>query len=486
MNNTTVLISGAGPVGLTLACELARRRIPFRIIDRFANPPRGSRAKALQPRSLEILNDLGIAEVLMALGYTDLPYRKFKGNELLGETPRRVFARSDTRYPKLLLLPQYQVEQALRTKLSETGGSVEWATELVDFTQNEKGISCRLDHPNWREELHCTYLVACDGGKSTTRKQLGIPFVGETHQTEQLWVGDVEVDGLKPDAWYNWLSAELGLAFALFPFKDSPNWQLQAVMLPDADGTTPVPSLEGFNQLFNERTQMPGVRFTSSSWQSTYRVNSRRAERYRVGNVFLAGDACHVHSIAGGLGMNTGIQDAYNLGWKLAAVIDGRAHESLLDTYAEERIPIADWLLKTTAERQQGMMKAARAGKGAFDTLATQDGTQLDLTYRNSSLTVNRAPAPGSVQPGDRAPDVQFADGSWLSDQLRGTAWKLLHLGRAPVEAPTYLTLINADDQALLQAYGLSEGLVLIRPDGYLALITTDMGDIYHYFDRFG
>ncbi|RZK97796.1 MAG: 3-(3-hydroxyphenyl)propionate hydroxylase, partial [Hymenobacter sp.] len=200
MNHTTVVISGAGPTGLTLACELARRQVPFRLVERLAAPPRGSRAKGLQPRSLEILHDLGIADDLLAAGTTDLPYRKFAGDQLLGETPRRTSSRPDTKYPNVLLLPQYTVEAALRAKLSELGGAVEWATELVDFSQSATGIVCRLEHPNWTEELTCTYLVACEGGKSPTRKQLGIEFVGETHQSEQLWVGDVEVAGLAPDA----------------------------------------------------------------------------------------------------------------------------------------------------------------------------------------------------------------------------------------------------------------------------------------------
>lgn len=485
MNNTTVLIIGAGPVGLTLACELARRSVPYRIVERSAEPPRGSRAKALQPRSLEILNDLGIAEALMPLGYTDLPYRKYNGNQLIGETPRAIFPREDTRYPKVLLLPQYEVEEALRAKLSELGGTVEWSTELVEFTQLGNSITCRLEHPNWTEELTCTYLVACDGGKSTIRKKLGINFVGETHSLEQLWVGDVEVEGLKPDAWYNWLSPEFGLAFALFPFKDSQSWQLQAVVLPDADGNTPSPTLDGFNQLFKARTQLEGVRFTNSSWQSIYRVNIRRAAQYRVGNAFIAGDACHVHSIAGGMGMNTGIQDAYNLGWKLAAVIHGDANDHLLNTYGEERIPIADWLLQTTSQRQQVMIKAAKVGKGAFETLAAKDGSQLDLNYRESSLTVKRATITGSVQPGDRAPDVQLADESWLSEQLRGTDWKLLVLSHAEVETIPNVTIIQCKDQALLKAYGLSKEVVLIRPDGYIALITADLGDVDRYFAQF-
>lgn len=484
MNQTTVLIIGAGPVGLTLACEMARRNIPFRIIERSSTPSSGSRAKGLQPRSLEVLNDLGIAEELMTIGYTELPFRKFNGNELIGETPRTNFPRQDTRYPKTLLLPQYEVEEALRQKLTALGGNVEWNIELTNFIQSDHGITCSLENPNWAEELICTYMVACDGGKSATRKKLGINFTGETQQEEQLWVGDVEVEGLKPDAWYNWLSPVFGLAFALFPFKNSNNWQLQAVMLPDSDGNIPAPTLEGFNQLFKERTQMEGIKFTKSTWQSIYRVNIRRADRYRVGNVFIAGDACHVHSIAGGMGMNTGIQDAYNLGWKLAAVINGDARDGLLDTYEEERIPIADRLLKVTSELQRVMINAATTGKGGIETLATNDGTQLNLNYHDSSLTVKSNVTQSHLQAGDRAPDVRLTDGRWFSDQLRGITWKLLIFGGKEIESDKYVKVINADDQALIKAYGLLNGMVLIRPDGYIALISLEWAEVDKYFDE--
>jgi 2-polyprenyl-6-methoxyphenol hydroxylase-like FAD-dependent oxidoreductase len=482
MNHTTVLIIGAGPVGLTLACQLARRNVDFRIIERSALPPHGSRAKALQPRSLEILNDLGIAEELMPQGYTELPFRKFNGSQLIGETPRMVFPRNDTRYPKTLLLPQPKVEAALRNKLEQLGGKIEWSTDLADFSQQDGSIQCRLEHPNWTEELTCTYMVACDGGKSTTRKKLGINFAGETHESQQLWVGDVEVEGLKPDAWYNWLSPVFGMAFALFPFKDSSTWQLQAVMPPDENGNVPTPTLEGFNQLFKERTQMEGVTFTASTWQSIYRVNIRRAEKYRVGNAFIAGDAGHVHSIAGGMGMNTGIQDAYNLGWKLAAVTNGEAKDSLLDTYGEERIPIADWLLETTSHRQQVMLAGATKGKTGFDSLSTEDTTQLNLNYHSSSLNAVGQTTTSGLQAGDRAPDVQLADGSWLSEKMRGPEWKLLVISNEqPFDAQPAFKVIKSNDM-ISQAYGLPDGAVLIRPDGYIALITLNVAEVNAYF----
>jgi 2-polyprenyl-6-methoxyphenol hydroxylase-like FAD-dependent oxidoreductase len=501
-----VLIVGAGPVGLTLACELARRDVPFRLIERAASPALSSRAKALQPRSLEILHDLGIAERLMATGTTELPYRKFAGNRMIGETPRRAFPREDTRYPKTLLLPQWQVEEALRTRLAELGGTVEWGTELTDFTVTDHGVTCRLQSLDGAEEItsddpalgssgqsalrnphpaiSCTYLIACDGGKSTTRKKLGITFAGETHQEEQLWVGDVELEGLAPDAWYNWLSPKFGLAFALFPFKGTNTWQVQAVMPPDANGQTPMPTLESFNALFRERTQMEGVTFTKSTWQSVYRVNIRRAERYRVGNAFLVGDVAHAHSIAGGMGMNTGIQDAYNLGWKLAAVLRGEADARLLDTYAEERIPIADWLLTTTSQRQQVMMNAAVAGAGSMDKIATKETTQLDLNYRDRRLSARGITTASGLQAGDRAPDVKSADGSWLSDRLRGTQWKLLVFGGQSAAIDAQLTVVPAYDPALIKAYGLSDGFVLIRPDGHVALIAPAFDEVNQYLDR--
>jgi 2-polyprenyl-6-methoxyphenol hydroxylase-like FAD-dependent oxidoreductase len=479
MNHTKVLIVGAGPVGMTLACELARRAVPFRIIERATAAQTGSRAKALQPRSLEILNDLGISEALMQIGTTELPFRKFAGNQLMGDTARTGFPRNDTRYPKTLLLPQYEVEKALRVKLEELGGRVEWATELTNFTQNAEGIHYRLEHPNWSEELLATYIVACDGGKSTTRKKLGIKFVGETHEQETMWVGDVEVEGLAPDAWYNWLSPVYGIAMALFPFKNSQTWQLQAVMPADANGEVPLPTLKGFNLLFEERTQMEGVTFTNSTWQSIYRVNVRRAEVYRMGNAFVAGDAGHVHSIAGGMGMNTGIQDAYNLGWKLAMVIKGEAQDSLLDTYGEERIPIADWLLETTSQRQKVMMTGATSGKSGFESLGTADTTQLNLNYRGNLLAIGSVVTATGLQAGDRAPDVELSNGSWLSDQFKGGDWKLLT--NEPVADERIQVIMT--DELVRSAYGVSHEMVLIRPDGYIALIG-QLNDVVTYYSK--
>jgi 2-polyprenyl-6-methoxyphenol hydroxylase-like FAD-dependent oxidoreductase len=425
----------------------------------------------------------------MEEGYIDLPYRRYFENHFIGERARNNFSREDTRYPRILLLPQPLVEAALLTKLSELGGSVEYATELADFNQVENGVACRLENPNWTEDLQCRYMIACDGGKGSTRKKAGIQFVGETHPEEQLWVGDVEVEGLEPDAWYNWFGKKYGISCALFPFKNSTTWQIQAGIGPDKDGNIPTPTLEGFNELFKERVGMEGVHFTASSWQSIFRVNIRRADRFRVGNLFVAGDAAHVHSIAGGMGMNTGIQDAYNLAWKLAAVYHNEAGDRLLDTYGEERIPIADWTLKTTSNQQAALLNAAVSGSGGFEHLSTTDTTQLNLAYGESSLSAHGELSDNGLQAGDRAPDVQMGNDQWLSDSMNGTQWILLTFGESSGEMPVEKTfnklkVVQAHDPAVNKAYGLSQGIVLIRPDKYIALISKEYVELNNYFDK--
>jgi len=333
-----VLIIGAGPTGLTLTNELARRDINFRIIDCLAGHPIGSRAKGLQPRSLEVMADLGVAEELLAAGTTDVVFRRFNGNQLLGDVKPEIVLRHDTRYTKGILLPQWKLNEILRAKLRLLGVEVERATELIDFSQSGAEVNAVLRSPRGEEVVSCAYMGGCDGGKSQVRKVLGIKFEGETYEEERAFVGDVEVDGLTPDAWHIWMHPEMGYGFSLCPFSCTPSWQLQTMALPDAEGQLAEPDLETFRRLFAERTGMEGVTLRNATWSSIYRVNIRMADRFRSGRVFIAGDAAHVHSIAGGLGMNTGIQDAYNLGWKLAHVLNGQADERLLDTYEEERL----------------------------------------------------------------------------------------------------------------------------------------------------
>jgi 2-polyprenyl-6-methoxyphenol hydroxylase-like FAD-dependent oxidoreductase len=495
MSNTSVLIIGAGPTGLTLACELARRNISIRIIERSDEYPKGSRAKGLQPRSLEVFDDLDIAGKAMQAGSTDFIFRRFNGNQSLGDVHRPIFQRNDTQYAQGLLIPQWKVEEILREKLSSFNVRVELATELVRFSQNNDTVMVVLKTPSGINEMRCDYMVGCDGGKSSVRKSLGIKFEGETHEDEKALIGDVEVDGLTPDAWHVWMHPQYAFVFALCPFKCTSSWQLQTLAAPDENGEIPEPNLETFNRLFQERAQMPEVKLKNATWQSLYRVNVRMADQYRVGRVFIAGDAAHVHSIAGGLGMNTGIQDAYNLGWKIAAVLNQNASPALLDTYEEERLPIAAWTLNISSERQQVMADSVKQGGDAgLHTTATKDTTQLNLNYRYSSLSENLNKHEGSLQAGDRAPDVRFQDGSWLFDLCRGTHFTILGFGTAQETIDNINGTFSGDVKAFLikepqvaKAFGNINGLIVIRPDGYIGMTAGSDDEIVveDYLEKF-
>ncbi|MEN0053315.1 MAG: FAD-dependent monooxygenase [Mucilaginibacter sp.] len=478
MENLPVLIVGAGPTGLTLACELVRRGINVRIIDKAPQYHRGSRAKGIQPRSLEIMNDLGLADAFAEAGISDLIIRQYNGAELIGDIRREVFLRSDTRFPQGLILPQWKVEEILRGKLKTFGIEIETGTELLSFDHDDQHVIALLRSDIGNEKLTCAYLVGCDGGKSTVRKMAGITFEGETHEDEKMYVGDVEIEGLVPDAWHIWLSPELGFAYALCPFKGTDSWQVQAVAVPDAAGDLAEPGLGVFRKLFAERTGMTNVVLKNETWASLYRVNVRMANRYREGRVFIAGDAAHAHTIAGGLGMNTGIQDAYNLGWKLALVLQQSVGESLLNTYEEERRPIAAWTLKTSSQRQKITADSIKSGgNGRLQKMGSRDTTQLDLNYRSSSLSVDIAKNSKALHAGDRSPDMLLSSGSWLSDFYRGTHFsvvlftedhELTQLLSLRFNDAVKTILLNSEPAAY---FGDTQNMYVIRPDGHIGMI---------------
>jgi hypothetical protein len=305
----------------------------------------------------------------------------------------------------------------------------------------------------------------------------------------------------------------LGFGFSLCPFACSSSWQLQTIALPDAEGQLAEPGIETFSRLFAERTGMEDVTLKNATWASLYRVNIRMADRFRLGRVFIAGDAAHVHSIAGGLGMNTGIQDAYNLGWKLAHVLENQADERLLDTYEEERLPIAAWTLNISSERHRAVIESVKSGgDGGLHTSATKDTTQLNLNYRYSSLSKNlNDQASGiqegvqeTVQAGDRAPDSLLPDGRWLSDVYRGTHFTVLRSyaarageadGAGEADRPDdVLTKIFGNNVRafnlpgeLTPLFGRASAVYVIRPDGYIGLIAggSDAAAVRSYLSTF-
>ena len=491
-SSTSVLIVGAGPTGLALACDLARRRVPFRIIEAAATPFLGSRGKGLQPRTLEVLEDLGVIDELLASG-GEYPafqlhwWRRFT----LGRwrLHAHVEPSAEVPYPNGWMVPQWRTEEILRERLAALGHSVELGTRLDSFEQGPDAVTATIARAGSTERVRSAYLVGADGGRSTVRGQLGISFLGSTAEEERMVLADVEVSGLDRDHWHLWPLAKGGV-LALCPLPNTAFFQLTAKL---ARGAAPPPLTErGIADFVTGAIGAgAGVRVHSPRWTSLWRYNARMVDRYRVGRVFLAGDAAHVHPPTGGQGLNTGIQDAYNLGWKLAQVLAG-APEALLATYEAERLPIAASVLgvSTRLYTQMSKSRVFRQRRGA-------ETQQLGLNYRGGALSRELRAQPGTVRAGDRAPDARGRDAAGkpvrLFDAFRGPHFTWLIFGAAPADAAAIVARHGATVRALRivspgeargegdlffdesgqarTAYDVaSDALVLVRPDGYVGL----------------
>ncbi|WP_030578243.1 FAD-dependent monooxygenase [Streptomyces globisporus] len=420
MGMTDVLIVGAGPTGLVLACDLARRGAAVRIVDRSPVPPRTSRAKGPNARSLEILDGLGVAEEVLAAGSAPLPMLKYRDRLPVAESdPWAHCAPSpDAPYGRGRLIAQWRLEEILRDRLAGYGVRVELGREATGLTEGPGGRHVDVTFAEGRTE-RARYVVGCDGAHSAVRKLLGIGFEGTTAEDQVMVCGDVDLaDGaLDRTRWHQWFDEDGAVMLCPIPGTRT-GWWFQAGPERDGRGRPLAPSADGFRRLLARHTALPGRALTRAELLSTYRVNVRMADRFRAGRVFLAGDAAHVHAVAGGLGMNTGIQDAFNLGWKLGLVLAGHAGAELLDTYEEERLPVAARTLDLTSERLRATLEAIRRPGGGLDAAITPDMTGLGVGYRWSSLARGHADAPQAAddvapdapQPGDRAPDAPCVD----------------------------------------------------------------------------
>jgi 2-polyprenyl-6-methoxyphenol hydroxylase-like FAD-dependent oxidoreductase len=412
---TEVLIVGGGPTGLVMACELQLRGIRSRCIDQAAGPATTSRALAIHARTLEVFEQLGIVEKILAAAVKTFAMTVYDegGRVLLHlDLQRAVATLRDVPYPYVLILPQSQTERLLRERLAELGGSVEWKRELVTLRQDEQGVSARVQvkdegtEQESIEEIRAQWVIGCDGAHSRVRHLAGIPFEGKTLEVEFV-LADVDLDWDKArDTTHSWLHKH-GL-FAAFPLPNSQQWRLFADFRSMPGQQVPTASLELFQHLLAERAGDGRTTISHPTWLSNFRINQRLVTTYRKGRIFLAGDAAHLHSPTGGQGMNTGIQDAYNLAWKLALVLQGKAGEALLNTYEEERKPVARQVVGTTGPftelltSQNPLMRfllehlvfpllhtdlvQARLAKGA---------SGLNVNYRTSSLSGSHKGATG-------------------------------------------------------------------------------------------
>ncbi|MDX3187355.1 FAD-dependent oxidoreductase [Streptomyces sp. MN03-5084-2B] len=475
MNDTLdVLIAGAGPAGTTLAIDLLRRGLAVRIVDKAPHSFEGSRAKGLQPRTLEVFDDLGVLDDVLAgssdyprlgihLGPVAVPWRMFRNRDRTADVP----------YPNTRLMPQYRTDSVLHDRLEQLGGKVEHGRELTGFTQDGTAVTATVTGDDGPERITARYLVGADGGSSAVRKQLGLGFLGETHDQDRMLIVDAVTTGLSRNRWHVWPGVKGRFTGACpLPHTDLFQWMIR--LSPDEE---PPEGEEAITRRIRAHTRDRAIVVRDIRWRSVFRPNIRLAEAYRRGRVFLAGDAAHVHTPAGAQGLNTGIQDAYNLGWKLAQVLAG-ADPRLLDSYEAERLPIAAGVLGLSTKKYEGIAKldpsSLRRGK---------DEQQLSLTYHGGPLAPGGTDRTKTVQVGDRAPDADLP-GSRLFDAYRGPHFTLVAHGPQAAAASAELDWpaagaplrrITVDDRPGFRgSYGVEgDTLLLVRPDGYLGHIAT-------------
>ena len=482
-----VLVVGAGPTGLALAAFLVAEGASVRVVDRLADRVHESRALAIQPRTLEVLAGLGVSAELVARGN--------RGAHLSMHFPRRtveadMFALGleDTAYPYLLFLSQAVTEDVLGAHLASQGVTVERLVELVGLRQDGEGVTCELVGPDEaRSQIRAQFVVGCDGQRSTVRQLAGIHFGGSAYP-QTFVLADVEADGITPGSAHVFVTAA-GLLF-FFPLGGPTTWRLLAMRRPDDQGLLDeAPTLADVQILCDTYTG-GDVWLHSPAWTTRFRIHHRRAGHYREGRVFVAGDAAHVHSPAGAQGMNTGIQDAANLAWKLAAASRGDAPDALLESYESERAPVGREVLRFTdrifriatssaaparfARGRVAPMLVPLALRLAF---ARSKGlrlvTELDIRYRSSALSVDALDAPRhGPRAGDRVPDAPVVlDGRpmTLHDVLGTPGFHLILCGPSgawPSDAVSALSGRIRDGVAIHELSGDARPGVLYDADG--------------------
>lgn len=477
--HTDILICGAGAAGLTLAIDLARRNVDFVLIDQASEPFGGSRGKGIQPRTLEIFEALDVADRMIAAGgrYPSQRHYAADGSYRDEVAVAATAATPSEPYGEPLMLPQYLTEGILRERLAELGHAPCYGHALLGFEQDADSVSARVSSAEGEIAVRARYLIGADGGRSFVRKTLGVDFPGESLGARAV-VADLTLSGLTREVWHRWgKGAE---QISLCPLQGTALFQLQM----------PIPQEDAFDlsdaalaAVIAQRTGRDDIQVHAVHWRSDYAMSARLAGRYRVGRVFLAGDAAHIHPPTGGQGLNTSVQDAWNLGWKLAAVLRG-ASDALLDTYEEERREIAAGMLGMSTR----LLDAAR-DRG--DLRRGREQQQLDLGYPDSSLSLDERDDDAPLRAGYRAPDAPLLGAGGqpcrLFSLLKSGDWIMLRYeadAAKPAIAPLRgLRIIDIGEHAALRdhqghlrtAYSFIPGdIALLRPDGYLAALTHD------------
>lgn len=485
--NCQVLVIGAGPTGLVLAAQLLARGVRTRIIDKAAGPDSLSRAVGIHARVLELLDTMGLAETFVAHGHQVRRFRMYAGRRNLINLD---MGRNGSRYGFILHLPQNETERLLRARVEELGGTVEQGEELARLCAHGPVVDVTLRDVAGREsELRADFVVGCDGAHSRVRHELGLSFEGQPYPHDWL-LADVLLDGMDRNDQTRAFYRPDGLPLVCLPMGGH-RWRL---VMPNAgERAGRAPSFDEIQDIVAQRAPWP-LQVSDPGWLACFRCQLRSTTTYRRGRVLLAGDAAHIHSPAGGQGMNTGMMDATNLAWKLALVAGGAA-EGLLDTYGQERVPVASDVLGFTDKMiRLGTMRHP-VKRAVRDTLlpaatrlpvvqrrAARRLSQVSVAYTSSPLSLPDGAGRGP-KPGDRMPDVELhtdAGTIRLYGALRAGRHVLLVSGAdtraalAKQGIDSFAGLVDvadADLHGMIGPAGGSSGVfALVRPDGVLAV----------------
>ncbi len=511
--DTDVLVVGGGPTGLLLANQMARRGVRVEVIDRHAGPAIQTRALAVQARTLEIYAALGIVDRALELGKRATGASVWAQGRRTAHVPLSGVGGNITPYPFVFILGQDDNERIMGEKLHEFGVSVGWNTELVDFTQDADGVTATLKTPEGGSRtVRAAYIAGCDGAHSSVRRLSAIDFPGAPYE-HVFFVADVEMTGTMIQEEVNVYFWRSGFHL-LFPMRDRDHWRIVGIVPPELRGSGKLGLDTILPSLGSEAASSLSI--AKCSWFSTYRIHHRAAERFRDRRAFLLGDAAHIHSPVGGQGMNTGLQDAYNLAWKLALVVTGKADSRLLESYNAERLPVARQLLATTDRAFKlvvsdgwiaGLLRTkviARIAAFAMSferirSLAFRTVSQTGINYRKGPLAVTSGEMPAAApKSGDRFPwmHLAFAEGSRAEDsfgRLGDICFNLVAIGQTAPESlesafGTMLKVWNLpatpENTAVLGQKGIpGKAFYLIRPDDHVGLcgITAEPAVISRY-----
>jgi 2-polyprenyl-6-methoxyphenol hydroxylase-like FAD-dependent oxidoreductase len=512
---TDVVVVGAGPVGLVAGCELARRGVRVRVVDKLDKPTDESRAIAIHAGSLDMLDRMGIADEMIGTGIKATAMQLYTGHSKLFRVP---FGGVDSAFPFTLTTPQTETERVLGEYLESLGVTVDRGVELVALTQARDSVYLTLRRADGStEEVTTSWVVGADGGHSAVRHLVGTKLVG-SFKGERFLLGDVDADHeLDLDSMHTFFSPDGPVV--VLPMRDGRMRFLAEVH--DAPGA-PMnmhPTQDELQAIIDRR--IGGIRLLRSHWLTTFEIHHAHVPAYRWGRVFLAGDVAHIHSPAGGQGMNTGMQDAFNLAWKLATVVHGAGGERLLDSYHAERYPVAEQVITftnrlTKAGTLSGLPRRIRdlvvrvlSHVGPARRAMADTAEEVNVKYVGSPIVSGERPRHARVAAGEHLPHIADAavqkqlSAACGADNSGHTVFTIASQQPAPAAggAGQVQVLVTGDDTPVAgydsvvadpeglvaQRLGLtSGGRVVVRPDGYVGAITTldDPKTAADYFAR--